>query len=68
VRAPLARYRPQSQGIAGRFIEILEPWLADREWQTLLAQFLANYYGHPRQGRELRGLPPNEYAARKLTI
>ena len=72
VRVPLARHRPQSNGIAERFIETLKAWLADREWQTaeelesLLVEFLACYNDRPHQGRELAGLSPNEYAARKL--
>ena len=72
VRVPLARHRPQSNGIAERFIETLKAWLADKRWQTeeelarLLAEFLAYYNDRPHQGRELAGLSPNEYAARLL--
>jgi transposase InsO family protein len=72
VRVPLARHRPQSNGIAERFIETLKAWLAGREWQTaeelqaLLAEFLDYYNERPHQGRELAGLSPNEYTARKL--
>lgn len=72
VRVPLARHRPQSNGIAERFIETLKAWLAGKEWQTaeelraLLAEFLAYYNDRPHQGRELAGLSPNEYTARKL--
>lgn len=70
VRVPLARHRAQSNGIAERFIETLKGWLADKEWQTaeeleaLLAEFLAYYNDRPHQGRELKGLSPNEYASR----
>lgn len=72
VRVPLARHRPQSNGIAERFIETLKAWLADKRWQTaeelarLLADFLAYDNDRPHQGRELAGLSPNEYAARLL--
>ncbi len=72
VRVPLARHRPESNGIAERFIETLKGWLADKEWQTaeelqaLLAELLAYYNDRPHQGRELAGLSPNEYAARKM--
>lgn len=72
VRVPLARHRPQSNGIAERFIETLKAWLADQEWQTaeelkaLLAEFVTYYNDRPHQGRELAGLSPNEYAARLL--
>lgn len=71
VRVPLARHRPQSNGIAERFIETLKDWLADKKWHTaeelaaLLADFLVYYNDRPHQGYELAGLSPNEYAARK---
>ena len=72
VRVPLARHRPQSNGIAERFIETLKAWLAAKSWQTaeelqvLLADFLVYYNDRPHQGRELAGLSPNEYSARLL--
>jgi len=72
VRVPLARHRPQSNGIAERFIETLKGWLAGKEWQTaeelraLLAEFVAYYNDRPHQGRELAGLSPNEYSSRLL--
>lgn len=74
VRVPLARHRPESNGIAERFIETLKAWLADKEWQTaeelraLLLEFLRYYNDRPHQGRELAGLSPNEYAARMAVI
>jgi transposase InsO family protein len=74
VRVPLARHRPQSNGIAERFIETLKAWLTGKPWQTteeleaLLAEFLAYYNDRPHQGRELSGLSPNEYSARLLAI
>lgn len=73
VRVPLARHRPQSNGIAERFIETLKAWLTGKPWQTpeeleaLLAEFLADYNDRPHQGRELAGLSPNEYSVRLLT-
>jgi len=72
VRVPLARHRPQSNGIAERFVETLKVWLAAKKWQTaedlgaLLAEFLTYYNDRPHQGRELAGLSPNEYSARLL--
>ena len=72
VRVPLAKHRPQSNGIAERFVETLKAWLSDKEWQTaeelaaLLGQFVAYYNDRPHQGYELAGLSPNEYVARKL--
>jgi hypothetical protein len=72
VRVPLATHRPQSNGIAERFIQTLKAWLTTRAWQTaaelegLLATFRAEYHERPHQGRELAGLSPNEYTARLL--
>jgi transposase InsO family protein len=72
VRVPLAKHRPQSNGIAERFIETLKGWLAEHPWETseelaaLLTQFRIYYNDRPHRGRELAGLSPNEYAARTL--
>lgn len=74
VRVPLARHRPQSNGIAERFIETLKGWLAERDWQAgvelrgLLNEFLVHYNDRPHQGLELAGLSPNEYVARRLAV
>ncbi len=74
VRVPLARHRPESNGIAERFVETLKGWLSGKEWQTaeelrlLLSEFLAYYNDRPHQGYELAGLSPNEYAARMAVI
>jgi hypothetical protein len=74
VRVPLAIHRPQSNGIAERFVETLKTWLARQPWATaedltpLLAAFLAYYNNRPHQGAELAGLSPNEYAARMAVI
>jgi transposase InsO family protein len=74
VRVPLAIHRPQSNGIAERFVETLKSWLARQPWETpeelspLLAAFLAYYNDRPHQGAELAGLSPNEYAARMAVV
>jgi len=56
VRVPLPRHRPESNGIAERFVETPKVWLAGREWQTaeelrlLLLGFRAYYDDRPASG------------------
>lgn len=66
----IARHRPQSNGIAERFVRSLKEWLRDKYWTSvqdldlLLAQFLADYNDRPHQGLPVPGLSPNEFSNR----
>ena len=66
----IARHRPQSNGIAERFVRTLKEWLRDKTWANdaelaiLLEQFVALYNDRPHQGLPIPGLSPNEFANR----
>jgi transposase InsO family protein len=70
VHVLIARHRPESNGIAERFVRTLKEWLAAHAWSgvealvLLLEQFRAEYNDRPHQGLPLPGLSPNEFAAR----
>lgn len=70
IHVVIARHRPQSNGIAERFVRTLKEWLVDQVWTSdhelaaLLAQFRADYNDRPHQGLGIPGLSPNEFAGR----
>jgi transposase InsO family protein len=70
VHVLIARHRPQSNGIAERFVQTLKDWLAAQTWMSadelanVLATFLDEYNNRPHRGLGLPGLSPDEFAKR----
>lgn len=70
VHVVIARHRPQSNGIAERFVRTLKEWLRDKSWQDdrdlaeLLDDCLSEYNDRPHQGLPIPGLSPNEFEKR----
>jgi transposase InsO family protein len=70
IHVEIARHRPQSNGIAERFVRTLKEWLATQSWKNdqellaLLTEFRSEYNDRPHQGLAIPGLSPNEFANR----
>jgi transposase InsO family protein len=70
IHVEIARHRPQSNGIAERFVRTLKEWLATQSWNNhqellaLLTLFRSEYNDRPHQGLAIPGLSPNEFANR----
>jgi transposase InsO family protein len=70
VHVPIARHRPETNGIAERCVRTLKEWLlgyawaCDLELAVLLEQFCTMYNERPHQGLAIPGLSPNEFARR----
>lgn len=70
IHVPIYRHRPESNGIAERFVRTLKEWLKGQTWQSadelrpLLDQFHSDYNDRPHQGLAIPGLSPNEFAKR----
>jgi len=70
VHIPIYRHRPQTNGIAERFVRTMKEWLQDLSWtgsaelSVLLMAFCPAYNNRPHQGLPIPGLSPNEFANR----
>ena len=68
VHVPVARHRPESNGIAERCVRTLKEWLQDKIWSSdaelgvLLEAFRLHYNERSHQGLGIPGLSPNEFA------
>ena len=66
VHVLIARHRPQSNGIAERFVRTLKEWLAAQAWDTAdgsrrpcWPSFRPEYNARPHQGLGIPGLSPD---------
>lgn len=74
IHVPIYRHRPESNGIAERFVLTFKNWLQNKSWldlaglQFLARQFTPEYNDRPHQGLPIPGLSPNEFAKRVWTF
>lgn len=70
VHVPIYRHRPESNGIAERFVLTFKDWLRAKSWQNVAGlqshacEFEPEYNNRPHQGLPTPGLSPNEFAKR----
>jgi transposase InsO family protein len=70
VHVLIYRHRPESNGIAERFVLTFKNWLRNRSWKSAkeleewIRRFQPEYNERPHQGLAIPGLSPNEFANR----
>ncbi len=70
----IAKLRPQSNGIAERFVRTIKEWLKGKNWENvqeltqLIHLFIQEYNDRPHQGLPISGLSPNEFAERLANV
>ena len=70
IHVPIYRHRPETNGIAERFVQTFKNWLRSKSWhdvgglQALVSEFRPEYNDRPHQGLSIPGLSPNEFAKR----
>jgi transposase InsO family protein len=70
IHVPIYRHRPETNGIAERFVLTFKNWLRSKSWhdvaglQALVSEFQPEYNDRPHQGLSIPGLSPNEFSKR----
>jgi len=70
IHVPIYRHRPETNGIAERFVLTIKDWLYHKSWldaqslQAIICEFIPYYNDRPHQGLPIPGLSPNEFANR----
>ena len=70
IHVPIYRHRPETNGIAERFVLTFKKWLRSKSWQdvagllALVREFRPKYNDRSHQGLSIPGWSPDEFAKR----